>query len=87
MLNMKDQIFTPNALIGSGSLLQTLTQATKQKRLMCRTIRRTRWRNRPGGHFRSSQPAPAPSLGPLSVMPGRLCDNIRKGHKKRNPIV
>jgi hypothetical protein len=25
MLDLKDQIFTPNALIGSGSLLQTLT--------------------------------------------------------------
>jgi hypothetical protein len=33
----------------------------EQKRLMWKTIRRSRLRNCPGGHFRNSQPAPAHS--------------------------
>jgi hypothetical protein len=39
----------------------------EQKRLMWKTIRRSRLRNCPGGHFRNSQPAPAHSLKPLAV--------------------
>jgi hypothetical protein len=42
----------------------------EQKRLMRKTIRRSHLRNRPGGHFRSSQSASAQNLGPLAAMEG-----------------
>jgi len=55
------QIFTPNARIGSGSLLLSLTKAMEQKRLWCEGSRLPRLQSCPGGQVINSQPAPAHS--------------------------
>jgi len=68
MCNLKDQIFTPNALIGSGSLLRSLTQAKSKSGFDAKPS---------GSHvgeivladtFAARWPASAPSLGPLALI-------------------